>query len=78
MNERIKELAEQAWREIYAETAIDGADSSTPSIDEVVMFEGKFAELLIQECIEISKRADDVQPMTYAYIEIAKHLGVEE
>lgn len=78
MNKRINQLAAKAWKEVYAETAIVGSENPAPSIDEVVMFEKKFAELIIRKCIAISKRADTVQPMTYTSIEISKHFGIEE
>lgn len=42
MNERIKELAEQAW----------DATAVSPDFGHPVSFAEKFAELIIQECIE--------------------------
>jgi len=51
MNERIRQLAEQAWKEILDETSIDGDISTTFSADEVVAFEQKFAELIVEECM---------------------------
>jgi len=78
MNERISKLAAQAWKEVYDETAIDGDDNPAPSIDEVVMFERKFAELIIWECVNVAKEADIKQPMVYSSDEILEHFGVEE
>ena len=56
MNERIKELAEQA--EQYVNNAMDeranNKDFTFGDIDE--MYNTKFAELIIKECIEINKR----------------------
>ena len=37
----------------------------------------KFAELLIKECIRIAHETDNVQPKTYAFIEIGKHFGID-
>jgi len=54
MNERIRELAEQAWKEILDETSIDGDISTMFSSDEVVEFETKFAELIVAECMDLA------------------------
>ena len=53
MNERIFELAKQAWKEILDETSIDGDISTTFSADEVVAFEQKFAELIVKKFDDI-------------------------
>ncbi len=78
MNERIRELAEQAWKEILDETNIDGDNCTMFSADEVVAFETKFAELIVRECVKVAKEADIKQPMVYSSDEILKHFGVEE
>jgi hypothetical protein len=78
MNERIQELAEQA--EIYAGELIDeGAD-----YDQYPRYyTEKFAELIVQECIDI------IAPYTvrmnrpgeeylHPILEIKQHFGVEE
>lgn len=65
MNERIKELENQCYG--YASL----------HDDTIVFDKEKFAELIVQECIDIAKRADNTQPMEYAYIEIAKHFGIK-
>ena len=49
MNERIKELAEQAWNYVDSQNPCDG-DEPYDS-DEHEMFQEKFAELIVQECI---------------------------
>jgi hypothetical protein len=59
MNERIKELKKQAWKEILDETNIDGDISTMFSADEVVTFEQKFAELIVRECVTIIKHGID-------------------
>jgi hypothetical protein len=80
MNKRIRELAEQAWKEVYAETEIDGSDNPAPSIDEVVMFEEKFAELIIRECANITldyKNHDHYYGWMDHGEEIIRHFGIE-
>lgn len=61
MNERIKELAKQAWKEILDETNIDGDISTMFSADEVVAFETKFAELIVRECADAGDMAYDAR-----------------
>ena len=75
MNERIKELAEQA--EKYADDNFKGENFWTQA------YESKFAELIVQECIDIAQdRANfpgyppnDVNDIID---EIREHFGVEE
>ncbi len=73
MNERIKQLAEQAWKEILDETSIDGDISTMFSSDEVVAFELKFAELIVRECACI---ADDMKTLETARA-IKDHFGLD-
>jgi hypothetical protein len=78
MNERIQELAEQAWKEILDETNIDGDINTMFSADEVVAFETKFAELIIKECAIIANRADNTETeIRCMYDIITEHFGVE-
>jgi hypothetical protein len=77
MNERIKELAEQAWKEVLSETSIDGDTSNVYSPDEVVAFEQKFAELIVRECANAVNSRDDSDTGFWANI-IKEHFGVEE
>ncbi len=71
MNERIKELAEQAGFNPYN---YQGGNSA--------LFE-KFAELIVKECSEIAKStdlsdSDDYRSGRYwAGLDIKKHFGVE-
>ena len=48
MNERIKELAEQAW----------DATAVSPEFGHPVSFAEKFAELIVRECINIAYEYD--------------------
>ena len=68
MNERIKELAEQAW----------DATAVSPDFGHPVSFAEKFAELIVRECASIV----DIQGRWILYdklaVKIKKHFGVEE
>jgi hypothetical protein len=64
MNERIKELAEQATTLKFDGT---GTDTGTPIFDKE-----KFAELIVMECANIALR-EDHDP----YECIKKHFGVK-
>lgn len=62
MNERIRELAEQAEQaEQYAlDKANEGEDEDYEySFDDD--FQEKFAELIVQECLEACSRANDIR-----------------
>jgi hypothetical protein len=70
MNERIKELAEQAQQ--YAEYC-------TPQgLEWFPMFKEKFAELLILECVETLGTHEDYWTHEQSMAELKKHFGVEE
>jgi len=89
MNERIRELKKQAWE--YAMSVHDGhivppLDKEVWPLDEV--FDEKFAELIVKECMGISKTWEDqlekskqlsesnaVGIVTYR---ISRQFGVEE
>lgn len=82
MNDKIRELAEQAGftrRKFY-----DGGEyldkPTTPISSICIDFElKKFAELIVQECIEIIDYNDLVGDSTEYYgKKIKKHFGVEE
>ena len=70
MNERIRQLAEQA-----------GWDNHHSKFDTRIE---KFAELIIRQCAQIAKEVDgdegdDYQSgRTWAGIDVLKHFGVEE
>ena len=73
--ERIRELAEQVWREILDETSIDGDISTTFSPDEVVAFEQKFAELIVKKCATVITNALEDGPWPGKLLK--EHFGVE-
>ena len=67
MNERIKELAEQA--EKYADANFKGEHFWTQA------YESKFAELIVRECVKI---ADNHYDTKSAIHDIKEHFGVAE
>ena len=67
MNERIKQLAEQA--DYYAYEQYD-----VKKVPYSVLFNQKFAELIVQECAQ--KLEND--GMVEVAMEIKEHFGVEE
>ena len=72
MNERIKELAEQAREKKFDYRAREGESHYI-----YVLNEEKFAELIIQECISAIESTD--RHRSYYFIAIIKeHFGVEE
>ena len=76
MNERIKQLAEQAGMIV--------GDAGEFDMAKFMPKEVKFAELIVQECADIAKKvdgdeSDDYQSgRTWAGIDVLKHFGVEE
>ena len=94
MNERIKELAEQARQYAFAkvENSQDPTEWSSKYYNE--MFDDKFAELIVQECSQLilDKKMGDLgdnpgvkeweegynEAVHDCYYLIRKHFGVEE
>jgi hypothetical protein len=81
MNERIKELAEQAKE--YADTKYSKLVStsrwgdSVPGIRE--LYTEKFAELIVRECLEIAIEEERHAPFEGPVeTKIRQHFGVEE
>ena len=73
MNDQIRELAEQArhWAHF-------GGLAQNPKSSPDVLFEQKFAELIVRECAEVSKNyAGGSMPLSIA-LAIKKHFGVEK
>ena len=66
MNERIRELKEQAMEWV--------PNMADPDTKIRLLNAEKFAELIIRECIRIDIENRDAAPG----VEIAKHFGVEE
>ena len=80
MNQRIRELAEQA--EQYVNNAMDeranNKDFTFGDIDE--MYNKKFAELIVQECANLFDKDEMELTLTERTIHntIKEHFGVEE
>ena len=80
MNERIKELAEQAGAEIKAEYE-DESRRNRRLYNEI--FLPKFAELIVRECIDIIapytvRMSRPGEEYLHPILEIREHFGVEE
>ena len=69
MNERIKQLMEQALEEFKAENKYATIIVPNP-------LKEKFAELIVQECIDIADEYDGAGSTIVSRIK--KHFGVEE
>ena len=72
MNERIRELAEQAW----------DATAVSPDFGHPVSFAEKFAELIVKECLDqllVSDPTEDFDKgIAWSAKQIKQHFGVEE
>jgi hypothetical protein len=71
MNERIKELAEQAHK--YANKQVEGT-----GLNVLDMFKEKFAELIALECAELMEKQHSWITNIAASKLIRQHFGVEE
>ena len=71
MNERIKELAEQAT------TIVDTVNSQGYSSSYANFDREKFAELIVLECIEVVKWTPSMFPNDKYVKNIKEHFGVE-
>ena len=83
MNERIKELLNQATTDALYETkdAIDFLDNPVSKQQRELQLE-KFAELIVQECAKVAwHHTPDTEELEYSHLikdKILKHFGVEE
>ena len=72
MNERIRELAEQATEYANEQNELHG-------VGYVITFKEKFAELIVRECgVALSPMLRDMVSRGQAYDLIKQHFGVEE
>ena len=90
MNERIKELAEQATTKLSFRldpTTYKHIDDPEGDFERVEFDKEKFAELIVGECVSIvSKRKDQAiddgwnvdEAMSIAGMDLKEHFGVEE
>jgi hypothetical protein len=85
MNERIRELAEQAHRSTADELAhLQRVHNRTYDLNEsAAIYNEKFAELIVQECIDIIapytvRMSRPGEEYLHPILEIKQHFGVEE
>jgi hypothetical protein len=72
MNERIRQLAEQATEYANEQNELHG-------VGYVITFKEKFAELIVRECgVGLSPMLRDMVSRGQAYDLIKQHFGVEE
>jgi hypothetical protein len=75
MNERIKELAEQATSHMPGHPPYDGLTFD-------VFDKEKFAELIVGECIrkinDIAESSNNPQPIYRVAVDLLEHFGVTE
>jgi hypothetical protein len=72
MNERIRQLAEQATEYANEQNELHG-------VGYVITFKEKFAELIVRECgVALSPMLRDMVSRGQAYDLIKQHFGVEE
>ena len=77
MNERIKELSGQAWlhaRAIYGDYLTDSGKANHDFFDT---FDKKFAELIVQECIDIVAAGGEFASRPKLVEKLQEHFGVE-
>ena len=73
MNERIKELAEQAglrFTQLMSNPMVPVVDGKETDLE-------KFAELIVRECAEVGSKFSQAHPLDIQY-QIKRHFGVEE
>ena len=77
MNERIRQLAKQATKEVWGNDPFNGA----PTFEGHELDEEKFAELIVRECADAiikDGRLNDVRSAAYGCVRtIKEHFGVE-
>ena len=81
MNERIRQLAEQAGADFMRRINYNNLEGKEYEEDAGVIFESnesfeKFAELIVRECVDIADEYDGVGSTIVSRIK--KHFGVEE
>jgi hypothetical protein len=77
MNERIKQLANQAMDHAEAIHGRFHEEHEAPNWDTFNAYEQKFAELIVQECAKVSENyAAGSMPLSIA-LAIKEHFGVE-
>ena len=72
MNEQIKKLAEQAFRD----TVLCGGKRGDKDFDQ--LYNERFAELIVRECIELNKQELSFNAFERMLNRYKEHFGVEE
>ena len=82
MNERIRELAQQAFQPINDISTEGVADRYTFEQTWFQMYNQKFAELIVRECLQIVNRKEysyhEADPLWETAELIKEHFGVQE
>ena len=80
MNERIQELSVEAWRFTSNEVAyLNRIHNRSYSQDEITdIFEQKFAELVVAECIDAVENSNDRYRRDYFAEKIRERFGVNQ
>ena len=77
MNERIREMMDKANQHAVSKYhELNHGLESTPRVLEI--FSEKFAELIVQECMDVANTYQNRGGNCYVDDMIAKHFGVEE
>jgi uncharacterized protein YaiL (DUF2058 family) len=74
MNERFRELREQAFDWVQYQLSTAGSDYPVMQAEQLEMINQKFAELIVRECANVAAEHDALD----IYEEIREHFGVEE
>jgi len=77
MNERIKELAEQAWDSARDEIGSFVDDGGEVNWDFLHTYDKKFAELIVRECADIADDNYIHRGSRTCGLAIRQHFGVE-
>ena len=78
MNERIRELAEQAVVSVDVVTGNESLDDELAKMYIPDCFAEKFAELIVRECANVANSGIDPDESHLIGDDILEHFGVEE
>ena len=79
MNERIRELAEQAWDHLIDEMGDVISEDGSLNSDFLHAYVQRFAELIVQECADIAEKWYSDYPSDDRLLSdaVKQHFGVE-
>ena len=82
MNERIRELAEQAWDETKEKFGSFVDDGGEVDFTFLHAYDKRFAELIVKECAQVAwQHTPDTEELEYSHLikdKILANFGVEE